>query len=105
MLKHIQVIKSELFQKLSEQEQETVFGGCYNHLPFGMFFYQQRNIQSDANIETKFSDSDSEFSNRITSVYSLSETTFLFIPFFGGSRGSRSVFNGSNMNWLRDLFF
>ncbi|TAF07201.1 MAG: hypothetical protein EAZ77_10475 [Nostocales cyanobacterium] len=87
---------SEIFQQLSEQEQEIASGGCSQNAPLGMLLYQQTDIMSYANSETKFSDGDSEFSNSQTSLYSLSEKTFLFIPFFGSGRSRKKMARSFN---------
>lgn len=103
MSEEINVQNSQLFQPLSEQEQEIATGGCFQHSPSGMFLYQQTDMMSYANSETKISDGESEFYNSQTSFYRLSEITLLFIPFFGGNRRNRNRFGGG-MNWIKSLF-
>jgi hypothetical protein len=101
---HIKSNETKLFIQLSEQEQETVSGGCSNNLPFGMFLYQQRDILSYANSETKFSTNDGQFSHNQTSLYSLSETTFLFSPLFGGGGGRRRNRSRKGNSFLASIF-
>lgn len=104
MSENIQVQNSSLFRQLSEKEQEAISGGSSNYLPSGILLYQQKNIQSIASVETNISDGDSELSHNITSVYNLSETRFLFIPFFMISKLNRSLANSKGMNWLWNFF-
>ncbi|AFZ60339.1 hypothetical protein H6G54_14740 [Anabaena cylindrica FACHB-243] len=103
MFNQINGQKDQLFQQLSEQEQEIASGGCSQYSPSGMFVYQEKNVLSYANNNTKISDGVSELYNEQTSFYSLTEKILFWLPFNGGSRRNRNGFN-NNMNWLISLF-
>ncbi|MEI6444102.1 MAG: hypothetical protein WCO29_13490 [Nostocales cyanobacterium ELA583] len=100
MLNHnIQSIASELFQQLSEKEQESITGG-YS----GIFLSKQTDIVSYSSIETKISGGGLDLYNKQTSFYSLSEKILLFIPFFGGNGRNRTRLNVGNLKWMKSFF-
>ena len=104
MSEDIQVQKSPLFHQLSEKEQAAISGGYPNYLPSGIFLYQKKNIQSITSFESTISDGDRELSHNITSVYQLSETRFLFIPFLFINKLNTSLRHNKSMNWFWNFF-
>lgn len=77
---------SELLMELSEQEQETVAGGCA--MGGLAFFFQQTDIETFAEDHTSFSGRNISGSSSSRTGYKFSQTTFGFIfPF--NSRGRR----------------
>ncbi|MBD2145528.1 hypothetical protein [Sphaerospermopsis sp. FACHB-1194] len=92
--------KSELFQELSEQEQELAHGG--SHSPVGMLFYQETDTLSYANNEIEFSDGEGTFDNSQTTFYKSTERTLWFIPLvIDDSSGERN----RSLNGILSLLF
>ncbi len=91
MVKNAQIIKSELFQQLSEQEQENISGG--------RFLLKLTEISSSANIKISFSNTTIE----INSTYRFRELILgMDSSFSDGSRGRR---RNISINRLLSLLF
>lgn len=78
----------ELLVELSEQEQETVAGGCAMG-GFAAFFFQQTDIETFAEDHTSFSGRALKGSSSSRTGYKFSQTTFGFSFFPFNRRGRR----------------